>query len=86
MTKRLTWEEIEGRYNREWVELVDYDWPDEEPDPRAGVVRVHAKTRDEFDNLVAKEPPIDSAFVFVGVPEVDENSVLSTFNIVTMRN
>jgi hypothetical protein len=68
MGKKLTWEEIRKQYDQEWVELVDYDWPDEEPDPRAGVVRVHAKEREEFDRLAAVDPPRDSACVFVGDP------------------
>ncbi len=63
---KLTWEEIKRLYNEEWVELVDYDWPDEEPDPRAGIVRVHAKTREEFDKLAKVDAPHDSACVFVG--------------------
>ena len=73
MEKKLTWEEIKRLYDQEWVELVDYDWPDEEIDPRAGVVRVHAKTREEFDRLTDIDPPKHSAIVFVGelfAPEV----------------
>ncbi len=66
MEKKLTWEEIKKLYNEEWVELVDYDWPDEQTDPRAGVVRVHAKTREEFDRLTDIDPPQDSAIVFAG--------------------
>ena len=64
--KKLTWEEIKKLYNEEWVELIDYDWPEEEPDPRAGVVRMHAKTRIEFDRLAAIDAPVDSACLFVG--------------------
>ena len=30
MEKKLTWEEISRRYDKQWVELVDYDWPEEE--------------------------------------------------------
>ena len=68
MPTKLTWDEIKKHYDREWVELVDYDWPDEEPDPKSGIVRVHAKTREEFDRLAAVNPPHDSACVFVGEP------------------
>lgn len=64
--KKLTWEEITKLYNDEWVELVDYDWPDEDLDPKAGVVRVHAKTREEFDRLTDVNPPKDSAIAYVG--------------------
>jgi hypothetical protein len=64
--EKLSWEEIKKIYNEEWVELVDYDWPDEDPDPKAGVVRVHAKSREEFDRLAAIDSPQDAACVFVG--------------------
>ena len=77
MEKKLSWEEIKERYDREWVELVDYDWPDEEPNPRAGVVRVHAKTRKEFDDLADIDPPFDSAYVFVGKPKRNEEVVVT---------
>ena len=66
MAKKLSWEEIKKLYDQEWVELIDYDWPDEYPDPKAGIVRVHAKTRDEFNRLTAIDPPWDAAIVYVG--------------------
>lgn len=66
MSEKLSWEQIKERYNEEWVELIDYDWPDEDIDPKAGVVRVHAKTRKEFDRLADIDPPWDSAYVYVG--------------------
>ena len=68
MSNKLTWEEIKKLDDQEWVELVDYDWPDEFPDPKAGVVRVHAKDRAEFDRLAAIGAPFDAACVFVGDP------------------
>jgi hypothetical protein len=40
--KKLTWEQIEEQYDQEWVELIDYDWPEGMPYPQAGTVRVHA--------------------------------------------
>lgn len=66
MDERLTWEAICERYDRQWVELVDYDWPEEDAHPRSGVVRVHAATRAEFDDQADIDPPRDSAHVFVG--------------------
>jgi hypothetical protein len=69
MAERLSWEEIQQRYNGEWVELIDYDWLDERPYPSAGAVRVHARKRSEFDKLAAVDPPLDSAFVYVGKPQ-----------------
>ena len=48
MEKKLTWQEIEQKYNREWVQLVDYEWSEGEPFPAVGVVRVHAADRKDF--------------------------------------
>lgn len=64
--QKTTWGEIERLYDQEWVELVDYDWREEEAYPRSGIVRVHAKSREEFDDLADINPPADSAYVFVG--------------------
>jgi hypothetical protein len=30
MAEKLSWEEIKKNYDQEWVELVDYDWPEED--------------------------------------------------------
>ena len=75
MTKKLSWQEIEKLYYQEWVELVDYDWPEGTPYPRAGVVRVHDANRKNFHALVKAQPPAGSALVFVGTPELRENEV-----------
>ena len=66
MPERLTWQEIEKSYDQEWVELIDFDWPEEEANPKAGKVRVHAASRKEFYELASQNPPKDSAFIFVG--------------------
>lgn len=66
--KKLTWEEIKKLYDQQWVELVDYEWDDSEIDPRAGVVRVHAKTRKKFDELILQSHETNSALVFIGTP------------------
>lgn len=68
MTEKLNWVEIKKRFDREWIELVEYDWPESETHPRAGIVRVHAKSRAEFHQTVAKLPPVDSAILYVGMP------------------
>lgn len=65
-TTKLSWDEIVRQYNQEWVELIDYDWPDTAAYPTSGIVRVHAKTRFEFDNLADIDPPFNSAYIFVG--------------------
>ena len=77
MAKKLTWEEIEKQHDKEWVELIDYDWPDEEPLPRTGVVRVHAHARKEFDELILQDPPAEAAIIFVGERELPPNTIIS---------
>jgi hypothetical protein len=69
--ERLTWDQIKQRYKGEWVELVDYDWPDNVPWPKAGVVRIHSSNRKEFWRLANAATPIpqDSASLFVGPPD-----------------
>ena len=74
---RLSWDEITKSFDQEWVELVDYDWPENAAYPRAGVVRVHAKARREFDRLINQDPPPDSALIFVGNRLPDPGVVFS---------
>lgn len=76
--ERLTWEEIKKQYDQEWVELVDYDWPDQDQYPRSGVVRVHAPTRSKFDDLADIDPPFDSAYIFVGETKRSESDPIVT--------
>jgi hypothetical protein len=78
MSKKLSWNEIQKQYDGEWIELVDYDWDETEPDPEAGVVRVHSKNRKEFEDLVRKAPPEDSALLFVGKIVVPEGMTISS--------
>ena len=72
MWKKQTWEEIKKQYDQEWVELVDYDWPDGTPYPRAGIVRAHAPERKQFYQICKEhdvreeDSPSDAAIVFVG--------------------
>ena len=83
MSERLTWEQIKQRYDQEWVELVDFDWPEEEPNPRSGVVRAHNKSHDAlFDHLAELERVDLDAVVFVG--KVKSTSILRTYNTVTI--
>ena len=77
-SKKLTWEEINQLYPDEWVELVDYEWEETEPDPRSGIVRVHSKDRRMFESLIKKDSPQDSAFVFVGKITVPNGMTISS--------
>lgn len=77
MSQQLTWQEIEQRFDHEWVELVDYVWPEGEPFPISGIVRTHASKRKEFYDLANQEPvPRDSAILFVGRPKRSPGQML----------
>lgn len=70
MGKKLTWEEIKKLHDQEWVLLDDCDWPEEEIDPKSGIVKFHAKSRPKFDQMLSTlEPGFDAAIVFVGTPD-----------------
>lgn len=77
MKEKLNWDEIKKNHDQQWVELVDYDWPDGTPYPRSGAVRVHAQDRHEFYRLMSiLEPkPADSALIFVGSPKLESNKI-----------
>jgi hypothetical protein len=66
MSEKLTWEEIKKKHDGEWVELVDFEWDETEPDPQAGVVRFHSKDKKEFHRLILDRPDCESAIVYVG--------------------
>jgi hypothetical protein len=66
MKEKLTWDEISRIHHGEWVELINYEWDETEPDPKSGVVRVHSKDPKEFESLIKDNPPQDSALLFVG--------------------
>lgn len=82
--EELSWGDIEKLYDHEWVQLVDYDWPEGNPFPIAGTVHFHARDRKEFDALSRKNPVEDAACVFVGKPSLPERTVLSA-NAMKMR-
>ncbi len=84
-TERLTWDEIKKHYDKEWVELVDYDWPEEKPYPLAGTVRAHAPNRKSFYQLVNTEPmPKDSAIVYVGKIQMPDGIVRNNLYQITI--
>ena len=78
MGTKLTWVEIKENYPNEWIELVDYEWDETEPDPRLGVVLVHSKDRKEFESLIRKESPNDSAILYVGKIEIPVGMTVSS--------
>jgi hypothetical protein len=67
MDKKLSWDEIRAQYRDEWVQLIDVDWDLSNPDPQAGIVRIHHKDKKEFKKLLAgAEKPKRAALVFTG--------------------
>ncbi len=66
MKEKLTWEEIEECYWHQWVQLVDFDWPETEPWPLTAVVRVHSPDKREFNKLAAHDRPQSTARLYVG--------------------
>lgn len=84
--EKLTWDEILKAYNQEWVHLVDYEWMDGEPYPKRGIVRIHAKSRKDFDDLMLAAEPISGARLFVGKGEESHDLIMmGNFMRVTCR-
>ncbi|MCI5065837.1 hypothetical protein MRY87_08945 [bacterium] len=81
MEKKLSWQEIEKKYHEQWVQLVDFDWPEGEPRPASGRVRLSAPTRKEFNKLVLEADPVDAARIYVGPHKLPKGDILSS-NIV----
>ena len=77
MAEKLTWSEIKERYRNEFVQLVDYEWDETEPDPRSGVVTIHSKNRREFDQLIRQAQEPDSAILYVGEINLPKGVTLS---------
>lgn len=77
-SEKLTWDEILKRYDQQYVELVDFNWPDEEPNPLSGVVRTHNADKKEFYRLTKREPrPDDVAILWVGKLPREEGVIWS---------
>lgn len=81
MNSKLSWKEIEATYDQQWVQLINYDWETGDPYPSAGVVRIHAPTRKEFNNLVLQSPPVNAARVFVGQSKMPDEVFISSNSI-----
>ncbi len=78
--EKLSWEQIKQNFEGEWVQLTDCEWDMTEPEPRAGVVHVHAKDTKEFHRLVKQNPVKESAMIFVGDPFPSEPNVIFNAN------
>ena len=78
MAEKLSWEEIQQRYNGEWVELVDYEWLEGEPYPKAARIHAHAQSRKDFNKCcVENRFPGEAARLFVGRAMRTANSIFS---------
>jgi hypothetical protein len=67
---RMTWDQICGRYEGEWVVLIDVDWIDDiDFEVRSAVVVAHGKSRRETLARVRQLPkPIEFAHFFIPKP------------------
>ena len=75
--KKMTWDEIKKLHDKEWIELIDFEWAEGDAYPRSGVVRVHSADRRTFYALANKEPrPQDSAILFVGKAGLPAGTIL----------
>lgn len=81
MAEKLTWEEIKQRYDGEWVELIDFEWDETQPDPQAGIVRFHARDAKEFHRLIKENPIVDAALVYVGDLFPNRENVIFSANL-----
>ena len=75
MENRLTWDEIKRCYDQEWILLEDYEWPDEDIDPKGGRVTLHARTRVEFDKLLQQNDETlgkEVAILYTGQPLISQ--------------
>ena len=85
MGTKLSWQEISEKFDRQWVELIDFDWPEGKPFPVSGIVRVHAADRKEFYRLAKIDAPTDSAVLFIGKPQIPANTILCS-SIMRLRD
>ncbi len=76
MNKKLTWKTIEKLYSKDWVQLINYSWPDNSAKPRSGIVAAHAKKRATFDKLITTKRQKDSAVVYVGERKILKGEIL----------
>ena len=83
MNEILTWQEIENSYQNQWVQLIDFNWPEGLSRPKSGRVRIHASSRKEFNSLVLAAEPVDAARVYVGSPQMKDSSILRS-NLIRM--
>ena len=81
MAKKLSWADIQSKYDQQWVELIDYDWPLRQAHPNSGIVRVHAANRKDFDRLLLVDSPSDSALIFVGASESPPDGIIPSMNL-----
>lgn len=67
MAEKLSWDEILKKYDQQWIELVDFDWDETDPSPKAGVVRVHSTNKSEMLRIASIDPPAkEAAILFIG--------------------
>ena len=73
----LSWKQIEKKYDKQWVQLINFDWPEYESLPHSGEVVANAKKRKDFDKLICATKQKFSAILFIGDRELPPNIILS---------
>ena len=68
----LTWEQIEQRYNGQWVKLLPCDWRPPESEPRYGIVSAHSSDRLRLQENNAE----GAAIIFAGDPQTFEERMV----------
>jgi hypothetical protein len=71
MGRRLFGDESKTRDDQQWVEAVDYGWPEGETYPAPGVVGVHDPDKKQFHREPRERHAFDSAdvaLVYLGNP------------------
>lgn len=71
----VTWEEIQHRFDGEWVLLED-PITDERMEILSGTLLCHSKDRAEIDAESMRLRPRSSAIVYVGEPSYDSDEVI----------
>ena len=79
MEEVMTLEEIQKRFDAEWVLVVDPEF-DEHRQVKRGKVVFHSKSRDEIDRKDMELRPKSAAYIYTGtVPENTEFALCASF-------
>jgi hypothetical protein len=78
--ERLTMDEIEQRYDGEWV-LIEEPEVAEDGWVESGVVTAHSRDADVVDRAARERRPPDAAFFWIGAPPDDVIYLMTPFPV-----